>query len=137
MSFRNPSPPLDYETESVSKPITTVLPIIVKLVDNVMSGNIDGQNLDSMEDTPLERSLCAVWDLAGIEEYAVVMVENHLPIVILKVYPSNHDCLLRTTADSISFLDLHNYQARSHTRAGHWCPCKHSFSPGNILKAIR
>lgn len=90
MSFRNPSPPLDYDITAVSKPIANVLPIIVKLVDNVMSGNIDGENIESIEDTPLERSLCAVWDLAGIEEYAVVMVENNLPIVILKVCPCIH-----------------------------------------------
>ncbi|KAJ2955002.1 hypothetical protein NQZ79_g8915 [Umbelopsis isabellina] len=98
MSFRNPSPPLNYDVEAVSKPITNVLPIIVKLLDNVMSGNIDGQNIESIEDTPLERSLCAVWDLAGIEEYAVVMVENNLPIVILKICTSTRRARTRELA---------------------------------------
>lgn len=85
MSFRNPSPPLDYECESTPQPNTTVAPLILRLVENVIGGNIDGPQLDSIEDTPLERTLCAAWDLASIDEYAAAMLENNIQVIALKV----------------------------------------------------
>jgi hypothetical protein len=57
-----------------------------KLVENVVGGNMDGQSVDSIEDTPLERTLCAAWDLASIDEYSVAMLMNNIQIAILKVW---------------------------------------------------
>ncbi|KAH8556734.1 hypothetical protein BGW37DRAFT_473877 [Umbelopsis sp. PMI_123] len=85
MSFRNPSPPLGYECESTSRPKATIAPIILKLVENVVGGNMDGQHPESIEDTPLERTLCTAWDLAGIDEYAAAILENNIQVVILKI----------------------------------------------------
>ena len=85
MSFRNPSPPLDYECEPTPQPNATVAPLILRLVENVIGGNIDGPQLDSIEDTPLERTLCAAWDLASIDEYAAAMLENNIQVIALKV----------------------------------------------------
>ncbi|KAI9282819.1 hypothetical protein BC943DRAFT_362350 [Umbelopsis sp. AD052] len=88
MSFRNPSPPLDYECETTSQPNATVAPIILRLVENVIGDNMDGSQLDSIEDTPLERTLCAAWDLASIDEYAAAMLENNIQVIALKICTS-------------------------------------------------
>ncbi|GAB5591197.1 hypothetical protein Unana1_06097 [Umbelopsis nana] len=85
MSFRNPSPPLGYDSQPSSEPNVTVAQLVLKLVENVVGGNMDGHSMDSIEDTPLERTLCAAWDLASIDEYSVAMLMNNIQIAILKI----------------------------------------------------
>jgi hypothetical protein len=124
MSFRNPSPPLGYNSEPASQPNATVAPIILRLVENIVGGKIDGQSTDSIEDTPLERTLCAAWDLASIDEYAVAMLEDGIQVVILKVCSEIDTIYVRITRSRSCAIarcvPRRNDHGRASWRSAHW-----------------
>lgn len=89
--YRNPSPPPGVEPTEQTTSVSTVTPILLKLLQGIENNTIDAgfsssQGMsDFVEDTPYERTLCGAWDLASVEEYAVALMECKAHRILLKV----------------------------------------------------
>src|ERR1043165_8191935 len=67
------------DVDSVARIVLNILTAIEN--DTIM--NDDDKNL---EDTPVEQTLCAIWDLSSLEEYAnILMDECQIHRIMLKV----------------------------------------------------
>ncbi|GBB98615.1 hypothetical protein RclHR1_03280011 [Rhizophagus clarus] len=54
--------------------------------EEIVNENDDNGNDKDLEDTPVEKTLCVIWDLTGLEEYAnIFMNECQIHRIILKI----------------------------------------------------
>ncbi|RUS31437.1 hypothetical protein BC938DRAFT_477800 [Jimgerdemannia flammicorona] len=84
--YRNPSPPPGLPP--TDQTATTIIPLVLKLVQGIEANSVDAGGADGSdltEDTAYERTLCAVWDLASVEEHAAAMMGCGVHRMILKV----------------------------------------------------
>src|SRR4051812_37915151 len=82
--YRNPSPPPGTPNDPCppsSQVAQTVTPLILTLVTAIQQNVVDevsattfstssSPSADFYEDSPFERTLCAIWDVLSVEEYA-------------------------------------------------------------------
>ncbi|CEP14598.1 hypothetical protein [Parasitella parasitica] len=72
---------------STHSDLTVIAPIMKRILDCVGNGSMDSAHTDN-EDSPLERSLCAAWDVCTVQEYALAFKDQQFHRVLLKVITS-------------------------------------------------
>ena len=73
--------------------VYSVAGIVLNILTAINNDSIDAINENDaimndkyLEDTPVEQTLCAIWDLSSLEEYAIILMDEcQIHRIVLKV----------------------------------------------------
>ncbi|OZJ03522.1 hypothetical protein BZG36_03418 [Bifiguratus adelaidae] len=97
--------------EDSEEPAVTCTPLLLRILSAVQNDEVDPKHsttTDLDEDTPFERSLCALWDICSVERYAQeAMKDGYYRVLLKAILVTKRDRVMELAFGTLANLACH------------------------------